>query len=76
MANVTEESCEFWCVWTKTGRIPRFAHDTEALAKAEAERLAHVKPGKKFIVMRAYHKVHVAVPVAADSIAEPVAVAV
>lgn len=29
-----------WCIWTKSGRRPSFFHPTEALAMAEAERLA------------------------------------
>lgn len=54
------EPCEFWMVWTKTGHLPRVFHQTEAAALAEAERLArHRLPGKKFIVLRAYTKMHV-----------------
>lgn len=47
----------FWFVWTKTGHIPRKAHDTYASATAEASRLARANPGKKFIVLEAVQKI-------------------
>lgn len=61
-SEVVWEDCEFWFVWTKTGRIPRFTHHIEAMAIAEAERLARKRPGAKFIVLRAYRKVRVETP--------------
>lgn len=55
------EACEFWFVWTKTGHIPRKAHNTQASAEAEADRLASLKPhGKKYIVLKGFRKCHVA----------------
>ena len=39
-------------VWTKTGRRPRYAHDTQESAVTEARRLAELNPGKKFIVQQ------------------------
>jgi len=41
-----------WCIWTKFGRRPQFYHPTRELAMAEAERLAKLHPGRKFIVMK------------------------
>jgi hypothetical protein len=41
-----------WCIWTKFGRRPQFYHPTRELAMAEAERLACLRPGCKFIVMK------------------------
>lgn len=67
MPNLLIEDMDAWFVWTKTGHGPKFVHHTAASAEAEAERLAGLNPGKKFIVMRAYRKVSVSVP-------EPVAV--
>lgn len=55
------EQVEFYYVWTKTGHVPRRAHSTQAAAEAEADRLASLTPhGKKYIVLRAYRKCHVA----------------
>lgn len=51
------ETCDFHMVWTKNGRVPRFRHNTEAEADKEAERLALLNPGRKFIVLHATHKV-------------------
>lgn len=50
------EAVEFWTVWTKKGRIPRFLHQSAESAEKEATRLAGLNPGKKFIVLRAYAK--------------------
>lgn len=55
--NCIIEGSEKWFVWTKTGRTPKFAHDTEASALEEAQRLAFKCPGKKFHVMRSVAKV-------------------
>lgn len=55
------EPATFWFVWTKTGRVPRYAHDTLEAAETEAERLARQHPGKKFIVLQAVKKFSVAV---------------
>lgn len=51
------EPAAFWFVWTKTGHVPRFAHDSFEAAQAEARRLALLRPGKKFIVLQAIEKV-------------------
>lgn len=60
MSKVKHETPEFYMVWTKKGRIPRMAHHTRAKAEAEAERLALLNPGKKFIVLQAVNKISVA----------------
>lgn len=52
------EPVTFWFVWTKTGHIPRKAHQSRAAAEAEAVRLASLCPGKKFIVLEAQTKLH------------------
>lgn len=50
------EGVDFYMVWTKTGRVPRYAHSTRESAVHEAERLAEIHPGKKFIVLKAESK--------------------
>lgn len=58
--NLIIESVDFYFVWTKTGRPPRFRHNTFEEACAEADRLANLKPhGKKYIVLRGLRKCHV-----------------
>jgi hypothetical protein len=58
MAQIIEPA-DFYMLWTKSGRLPRFIHDSRELAQAEAARLAAANPGKKFIVLHAVQKVHV-----------------
>jgi hypothetical protein len=53
---VISEPVEFWFVWTKKGRVPRFAHHTQESAMDEAIRLARKRPDCKFIVLKATHK--------------------
>jgi hypothetical protein len=43
-------------VWTKKGHAPRFHHHTLESAQAEADRLARLMPGAKFIVMAGVSK--------------------
>jgi hypothetical protein len=50
------EPCEFWMLWTKDGRLPRFIHSTYQAAEAECERLCRKFPGKKFIILEAVSK--------------------
>lgn len=61
---------DFFMVWTKTGWAPRKAHPDFAGAAAEAERLARLHPGKKFIVLKAVAKYHVA-PKLTPPVTEP-----
>lgn len=56
-ADLISVPTSFWFVWTKTGHMPRKAHDTLAQATAEAARLARIHPGKKFIVLEAVQKI-------------------
>jgi hypothetical protein len=56
-AVVITEGIDKYFVWTKAGRFPRYAHDTHEGAVAEAERLAKLTPGKKFIVAHFIEKV-------------------
>ena len=58
-AEITNEPVEFWFVWTKHGKVPRYTHTTEESALAEAARLAVVRRGAKFIVLKAVHKLSV-----------------
>lgn len=51
------EAVDFWLVWSKHGHLPRVTHHTEAAAVREAERLARKHLGRKFIVLRAIHKI-------------------
>lgn len=55
-APVTHEAMAGFFVWTKRGKAPRFHHQTIESATAEAERLALIYPGQKFIVMAAISK--------------------
>lgn len=57
---------EVWFIWNKYGHPPHFAHPTEELANAEAQRLAAKHPGKSFLVMRSMRKFRVE-PAVADS---------
>lgn len=61
---VITESKDVWFVWTKGGRAPKKAHDTQESALLEAERLARKLSPKKFLVMHATHKVSVVADVA------------
>mgnify|MGYP001602018192 CR=1 FL=1 len=56
------EPSETWFVWTKQGKPPKFAHETEEAAVKEAERLAMRVPGAKFHVMRGVVKISFAPP--------------
>lgn len=58
-AELIVEDVSFWFIWTKTGHLPRKTHTTWAEAETEAIRLAHLVPGKKFIVLEARSKLHV-----------------
>lgn len=48
-------------IWTKTGRRPRYRHETHESALKEATRLAKLNPGQKFIVQEFHEKVFVEV---------------
>tara|TARA_R110002051_G_scaffold316556_2_gene396329 strand:- start:4435 stop:4698 length:264 start_codon:yes stop_codon:yes gene_type:complete len=56
IAPIKQEAMSGFFVWTKRGKAPRFHHDTIESAQAEAERLALIYPGQKFIVMAAVSK--------------------
>ena len=43
----------FWMVWNPNGRAPTCKHHNEALARAEAQRLARLEPNATFFVLRA-----------------------
>lgn len=62
MTEIEHETTEFWCVWTKRGKNPKFIHPTEESATEEAKRLALKRPGQKFIVLRATDKYRVPLP--------------
>jgi hypothetical protein len=53
---VKQESKDVYFVWTKTGRRPTRAHNDSESACNEAQRLAELCPGKKFLVLHATHK--------------------
>lgn len=59
-----------WCIWTKTGHRPTFFHQNKRRAVKEAERLARLHPGKKFIVMRVVEKISVEATSPAEGTAE------
>lgn len=41
----------YWYVWAENNRAPTYKHTSEKSAIQEAERLAHVQPGQRFLVM-------------------------
>lgn len=43
----------FWCVWCENGGSPTVKHREFSTAKAEAQRLARVNPGHRFVVLAA-----------------------
>jgi hypothetical protein len=44
---------EFWMVWNEGNKAPTVKHNTEQMARDEAERLAHLNPGSVFHVLEA-----------------------
>lgn len=43
----------FWCVWNEGGGSPTVKHADFSRAKSEAQRLARMNPGKRFVVLAA-----------------------
>jgi hypothetical protein len=43
----------FWMIWNKKGTAPKVRHTDIRAAKCEAERLARLNPGERFIVLEA-----------------------
>ena len=43
----------FWVVWCEDGGTPVYKHWSVESAKAEAERLANLNPGKTFVILMA-----------------------
>lgn len=56
MTAAVREPKDGFFVFTKKGKAPRFHHVTVGQAQAEADRLAALNPGAKFIVMQAVSK--------------------
>jgi hypothetical protein len=57
----SDDFLEFWLVWSPSGmRPPTYRHTTEAAARTEAERLARLRPGAEFFVLRAEAMVAIA----------------
>ena len=50
---MSEHDRKFWMVWCPDKSQPRYRHDTERGAIAEAERLANAHPGERFYVLAA-----------------------
>lgn len=44
---------QYWCVWNEGGGSPTVRHPTFSTARAEAQRLARLHPGKRFAVLAA-----------------------
>lgn len=58
---VQEKLMKFWIIWTPatTARNPQAQHPSEAVAVAEADRLAKLHPGQTFFVMEVVGKAEV-----------------
>lgn len=56
MSDVIRQDARFFMVWNKAGGPPRVGHAKLATARAEANRLARLHPGHKFIVLQALEK--------------------
>ena len=56
MTAAIREPKDGFFVFTKNGKAPRFHHATVEKAQAEADRLASLNPGAKFIVRQAVSK--------------------
>lgn len=44
---------QYWVVWRENGAAPTVMHPNFAKAKSEAQRLASVNPGQRFVVLAA-----------------------
>lgn len=44
---------KFWMVWNQNGRAPTHMHPSKQSAHQEAERLARVARGERFVVLEA-----------------------
>lgn len=53
----------FWMVWNENGGRPAYRHASRAAANTEAERLAKLNPGERFVVLQAVAVVRVQNPV-------------
>lgn len=61
---------QMFLVWNPEGRNPRYIHDTEASALAEARRLAK-ETMQKFYVLKAISQVQVRDPVEVIDLSQP-----
>lgn len=68
---MSEPNTDFFMIWTKTGWAPKKSHPSFDAASTEAQRLAKLHPGKKYIVLKAVAKYHCA-PKLTPPICEPV----
>lgn len=48
-----------WFVWNPNGTVPRFEHESEMSARHEAERLARLSPGIRFLVLQSIAEVRI-----------------
>lgn len=48
-----DDKLEFWMVWSPTGGPPTVRHPSERCAELEAERLAALRPGRRFYILHA-----------------------
>ena len=50
---MTVQSEVFWMVWGQGQGVPEYRHPNRAAAETEAKRLAKVRPGVRFVVLKA-----------------------
>jgi len=50
--NTKQQRPAFWLVWNPQGGAPKKDHGTKASAEREAERLARLNRGQRFIVLQ------------------------
>ena len=52
MTPLTPSEKEFWLIWSpRSGRWPRYRHQTKESVEREAERLSKLYPGRHFYVL-------------------------
>lgn len=62
------EDSKFWLVWSPQGGAPSHRHPQEGIARAEAIRLASLRPQQEFIVLEALTSYKTAKPPVSETV--------